>query len=402
MYKIEKLDNQGRGITYVNNKITFVPNTLPSEEVDIKIVLEKSKYNEAVVTKYYKYSDRRVESKCPYYKECGGCDLLHMSYEDTINFKKQKLEDILKKYAGLDTELEIIENNKPYNYRNKISLKIIDGKWGYYKGNTHEHISINGCLLAEDNINAFINDIDKLDINKGEVIIRNNYNNELLIIINTKDKININIDYLKNKYKIAGIVVNNKKYYNDDFFIEMINKKLFKVSYDSFFQVNRYICSKLFDLINDNVNEGDIVLDLYSGVGTLGINVAKKTKKVYGIETVKNAVINASYNTKINKVDNAYYLLGDVGKTIDKINDKIDTIIVDPPRAGLDKKTKEYINNSGAKKIIYVSCNPMTLARDIKELSNQYDVKKVTALDMFPYSEHCESITVLERRRRIW
>lgn len=398
MYKIEKLDNKGRGIIYVDNKITFVTNALPEEEVDIKITLEKSKYNEAIVTKYYKTSSKRLESKCPYYKECGGCDLLHISYEDTIDFKKQKVKDILFKYANLDVDIDCVTNNNIFNYRNKITLKVIDGKWGYYKENSHELVSIDECLLAEENINKFIKDIDKLNINNGEVIIRNNYNDELLIVIDTKDKINIDIDYLKNKYKIDGIVVNNKKYYNDDFFIEMINKKLFKVSYNSFFQVNRYICSKLFDLISDNVNEGDTVLDLYSGVGTLGINVAKKVKKVYGIEIVENAVINASYNTKINKIDNAYYLLGDVGKTINKIKDKIDTIIVDPPRAGLDKKTKDYIINSAAKKIIYVSCDPMTLARDLSDLQTVYNIKDIKGLDMFPMTQHCESITVLERR----
>ena len=401
MYKIDKLDNKGRGITYVDKKITFVSNALPGEEVDLKVIVEKKKYNEAIVTRYYKTSDKRIESKCPYYNECGGCDLLHMSYEDTIVFKKQKVKDILHKYANLDLDIRFIKNEKLYNYRNKISLKVIDGKYGYYKEKSHELIKIDNCLLAEDIINDFIKDIDKLGIKNGEVIIRNNYNKELLININTKDIIGIDIDYLKNKYKIAGIVVNNKKYYNDDFFIEMINKKLFKVSYNSFFQVNRYICSKLFNIIYDRVSEGDIVLDLYSGVGTLGINVAKKVEKVYGIEIVENAVINASYNTKINKVDNAYYLLGDVGKTIGKIKDNIDTIIVDPPRAGLDKKTKEYILNSKAKKIIYVSCNPMTLARDIKDIDEIYIVREAIVLDMFPYSEHCESVCILEKKERL-
>ncbi len=398
MYKVEKLDNLGRGIVYVNNKITFVSNTLPGEEIDIKITKEKSKYNEAIVIKYYKQSNKRVDSKCPYYRECGGCDLLHFSYDGTIDFKKNKVKDILYKYASLDINVDIIENKNKYNYRNKISLKVIDGNYGYYKNNTHELVSINNCLLAEDNINSFLKDIRKININNGELIIRNNYNNELLIIINTKEKVNIDVDYLKDNYKIAGIVVNNKKYYNDDFFIEMINNRIFKVSYDSFFQVNRYICSKLFDIVSNNVREDEIVLDLYSGVGTLGINIANKVKKVYGIEIVRNAVINATYNTKINKINNAYYMLGDVGSTVNKINDKIDTIIVDPPRIGLDKNTKSNILNSDAKKIIYISCNPMTLARDLKDISEIYMVKKVWVLDMFSYTEHCESITVLERR----
>ena len=397
MEKIIKLDNMGRGITYINNKITFVKNTLEDEEVDIKITKETTKYNEGEVIKYYKKSPYRLESLCPSYDKCGGCNLLHTTYEHTINYKKNKLKDILKKYANLDLDIEFINNPKPLNYRNKISLKIQDKKIGYYEEKTHKIISINTCLLAEESINRFIKDIKYLNINNGYLTIRNNYNNELLIIIETKDNINIDTNYLKNNHKIAGIVVNNKTYYNDNFLIETINGLLFKISYDSFFQVNRIMCSKMFDIVKQYINKNDIVLDLYSGVGTLGINVANIAKKVYGIEIIKNAVINATYNTQINKVDNAYYMLGDVGTTLSKINDKIDTIIVDPPRAGLDNKTKEYIINSKSKRIIYVSCDPITLARDIKDLSNTYKVIKVTGLDLFSYTYHLESITVLER-----
>lgn len=398
MEKITKLDNMGRGITYIDNKITFIKNTLEDEEVDIKITKSKSKYNEGEVTKYYKKSPYRIESLCTYYDKCGGCSLLHTTYEHTIDYKKNKLKEILKKYANLDIEINFINNPKPLNYRNKISLKIHNNKIGYYEEKTHKIISIKSCLLAEESINDFIKDIKYLNIINGNLTIRNNYNNELLIIIDTKDKLNIDIEYLKNKHKIAGIVVNNKTYYNDTFLIENINNLLFKVSYDSFFQVNRIMCSKMFDLVKEEITNNDVVLDLYSGVGTLGINVAKLAKKVYGIEIVENAVINASYNTKINKVDNAYYMLGDVGTTLSKINDNIDIIIVDPPRAGLDNKTKQYIINSNSKKIIYVSCDPITLARDIKDLSTKYNVTKVTGLDLFSYTYHCESITVLERR----
>ena len=395
---IEKLDNQGRGICYVDNTITFVPNTLPSEEVDIKITKQSKKYNEGKVVEYITYSTLRKEPICPYYNTCGGCELLHLSYEDTLDYKKDKLESILKKYANIDQDIEIIPSDNQYNYRNKITLKVQNGNYGYYESNTHNIVSIDHCYLAEDSINNFLKDIKYLNVRNGEIIIRSNYNKELLIWIKTKEKVKPAIDYLKKNHLIAGIVINNNSITGEDKFIEIINNKLFQVSYDSFFQVNRNICSKLFYLIAKEIKDNSTILDLYCGVGTLGINVADKCNKIFGIEIIKNAILNCVTNAKINNLNNTYYLLGDVSKCLSKINDKIDTIIVDPPRAGLDNLTKDTIINFKPNKIIYVSCDPMTLARDLKELNKEYNISKITGLDMFPYTHHCESITVLERR----
>jgi len=396
--KIEKLDNQGRGICYVNNKITFVENALPEEQVIIRLTKESKKFNEAEVLEYIMTSKDRVESPCPYFKECGGCELLNLSYENTCKYKKEKLENILSKYANIKTKVEIVKCSNHLNYRNKITLKVENGKYGYYASKTHKLIEIDKCLLAEPAINSFINDIDKLNIKNGEVIIRSNYNSELLIWIKSKDKVKPNISYLKSKHKIVGILLNDQPIIGDTSFIEIINHQLFTVSYDSFFQVNRDICSKLFNLINKHINDNETILDLYCGVGTLGINASKNAKKAFGIEIVKNAVLNAITNSKINKRDNIYYMLGKVEDNLSKINDKIDTIIVDPPRAGLDPKTKQTILDFKANKIIYVSCDPMTLARDLKELSSIYNIKQVTSLDMFPYTEHIETYCVLEKR----
>ena len=398
MYKIEKMDNKGRGITFINNKITFVSNTLPGEEVNIKIVKEAKKYNEGEVIEFITKSDKRREGICPYFGLCGGCELMHMTYEDTISYKKEKLESILYKYAHIERDIDIIKSDKILNYRNKITLKVENNKYGYYKNNTHSLVEVDECLLAEDAINRFIKDIEYLNIKNGEVTIRSNYNEELLIYIKSKEKVEPNFEYLKSKHKIVGIVLNDNTIYGDSSFVEIINNMYFQVSYDSFFQVNRNICSKLFDLILEEIKENETVLDLYCGVGTLGINAKRHANKVFGIEIVKYAILNAITNAKINKRDNMYYMLGDVSKNIMKIKDKIDTVIVDPPRAGLDTITKKTILNFKAKKIIYVSCDPMTLARDLNELQNVYNIIDIKGLDMFPYTQHCESITVLERR----
>ena len=395
---IEKLDNQGRGIAYVNDKITFVEKALPEEIVDIKITKESKKYQEAIVLKYLKKSNNRVEPICPYFKECGGCNLLNLSYEDTLKYKKEKLESILSKYANLNTNIEIIPSDKQINYRNKITLKVMNKKIGYYEASSHKLVEIDNCFLAEKAIQDIIPDLKYLNIKNGEIILRSNYNNELLIIINTKEKCNPNIIPLKKKHKIAGIILNNKVLNGEDKFIDIINHKLFNVSYDSFFQVNRNICSKLFSLIEENTKDSKVLLDLYCGVGTLGIASNNSVEKAYGIEIIKNAILNAITNSKINKKNNIYYMLGDVSNCLPKIKDEIDTIIVDPPRAGLDTITKDTIINFKPNKIIYVSCDPMTLSRDLKELTKYYNLTSIKGLDMFPYTHHCESITVLERR----
>ncbi len=396
--KIEKIDNQGRGICYIDSKITFVPNTLPGEIVNIKLTKESKKYNEAIVTDYLLTSKKRIESPCPYFGICGGCELLHSKYEDTIKYKKEKLENIISKYANIKSNIEIIPSNNILSYRNKITLKIINETIGYYKSSSHNLIEIEKCLLAEQAINSFIPDIKYLGIKNGEIIIRSNYNNELLIWIKTKDNITPDVNSLKQHHKIVGIVINEKSFYGDTSFIEIINHQLFTVSYDSFFQINRYICSKIFDLINNHIDNNEIILDLYCGVGTLGINASKNATKAFGIEIVKNAVLNAITNSKINKRDNIFYMLGDVSECLPKIKDKVDTIIVDPPRAGLDKTTKNTIIDFKPSKIIYVSCDSMTLARDLKELSVYYNVIDLKGLDMFPFTQHVECLCVLNRR----
>lgn len=396
--KIEKLDNEGRGICYIDNKITFVFNALPEEIVDIKIIKSTTKFNEAIVTNYIKTNKNRISSICPYFNKCGGCNLMHLKYSDTCQYKLDKIKNILYKYSKITPDLEFIPSKQDLEYRNKITLKINNKEIGYYKESTHELLSIKNCLLAEKTIQNIIPDLKCLDITNGEVTIRNNYNNELLIIINTKDKINPNISYLKQKHKIVGIILNDKPLIGESHFIEIINNKLFNVSYDSFFQINRYICSEIFNILNKYIKKSDIVLDLYCGVGTLGINVAQNAKKLYGIEIIPNAIINSTKNAKLNKIDNAFYLLGDVSKCITKIKDNIDTIIVDPPRAGIDHNTIETILRFNPQQIIYISCNIMTLARDLNILKENYNIEKVIGLDMFPYTHHVESLCVLNRR----
>lgn len=392
--QIEKLDNLGRGICYIDNCITFVKNTLPGEIVDIKIVKETNKYKEAVVEKIKKKNSKRVLSPCPYSSKCGGCDLLHLSYEDTLKYKEEKVENLFKIYGGLEKNIQIVSSKNPFSYRNKITLKVKNNIYGYYEEESHSLIDIKNCLLAENAIKKVIEDLKYLYIKDGEVTIRSNNNEEILIWIKTEEEIFPDLTYLKKKHKIVGIVLNNTCIFGNSYLMETLSKKDFKVSYDSFFQINRYISEKLFNKVSQLIKESDIILDLYCGVGTLGI-IASQAKKVYGIEIIENAVLNAIENAKINNCFQNVYFLGDVGKNLSKIKERIDTIIIDPPRRGLDKKAKEILSQIKASKIIYVSCNPMTLIRDINDLKTFYKIGEIEAYDMFPFTQHVECLCVL-------
>lgn len=394
-YEIKELNDQGKGICYVNNKITFVDNVVIGDVIEINITKETSKYNLAEVKKTVKSSSNRVDSFCQYSNKCGGCQLSNISYVDTLKYKKNKLEKILNKFANIKTNVEIIPSTNLLNYRNKITLKVVDGKIGYYEEKTNDIVPVKECMIANKVINRFIKYLKDTQITNGEVVIRCNYNNELLINFETDDALIIPV--IKD-LKIAGILKKGKILQGDDKFIDIINNKFFQISYDSFFQINKDICSKIFDIIYEEIIPNSNVIDLYCGVGTLGINVADKVNKVYGIEIVPNAILNAITNAKMNKITNANYMLGDATKLLPKINDSIDVIICDPPRSGLTKDTIDIIKKQNVKQIIYVSCDPITLARDIKLFSDNYNIVKITGLDMFPYTYHCESIVFLKRK----
>ena len=395
--KILRLDDQGRGIGYINDKIIFIPNALLDEEVIVEIEKETSKYYVGRVIEYVKKSDRRVDSKCPYYDLCGGCNLLHMSYDDSVNYKLDKFKNILSKFANITSNIEVIENKDIFNYRNKVEFKIENNEWGYYNSNTHNFVSVKECLLAKNSINKVLENKDLFDIKSGSIIIRSNYNDEILIVINSDDKVNINIDELKTRVKLVGIVINDKVYYGEKYFIEKFNDKLFKVNYNSFFQINNYITNEIINIINDN-SHGNTLLDLYCGVGFLGQCVSDKYNKIYGIEINENSIIDAINNAKINDIKNTYYLCGDSAKCISKINDKIDTLLIDPPRTGLVKNMVQDVIRVDAERIIYVSCNPISLARDLNNIKKLYNVEKVYLLDMFSNTYHFESVTILNKK----
>ena len=390
---ISKLDNQGRGISYYNNKIIFIPNSLPNEEVEVEITKDNSKYYEGKVINIIKPSLNRVLPKCPYINDCGGCTFMHLNYTDQIEYKRNVVKDILKKYCGIDENVKIIESNKDLFYRNKVELKIHRNTYSYYNNSSHDYCDIAKCLLANNTINEIIDYHSFMNIYDGSITIRTNYNNDLLLVIETS-KFEFFNDPPEN---VVGVVVNGKTVYGNNYFFDYIGEYKFKVSYDSFFQINNYIANEIFKILNNNLS-GNTLLDLYCGSGVMGISLKDKFNKIIGIEKVKNAIKDANDNAVLNKVKNYKYYAGDTSEILPTINDEIDTVIIDPPRSGLNDKTLNDILIINPDKIGYVSCNPITLARDLNILKERYNITKIYALDMFPNTYHVETVMILEKK----
>lgn len=394
---IERLDDLGRGIGYLDGKITFIPWTIPGDVVEVIVTENHKKYNVAKVKQFIKYSEKRIQPPCPYFTKCGGCTLQNLAYNDTLEYKVKKIKNIFKKNK-IDINLEIIANSNPYNYRNKISLKVINGKIGFFENSTHQLVEIDGCIISSQALNKCIPLIEKMNIINGSITIRCNQNEEILIIIESQDNLKIDIYSLKKEIKLVGIIINDKTFYGENYLFERINNVLFKISYDSFFQVNPSVASKLFQIVKDNISLNDKVLDLYCGVGTLSLMAAANAKSVVGIEIVPNAILNAIFNASINSVDNTCFVLNDVSEAVSKISLDFNKVIVDPPRRGLTKEAIEVLLKIRPEKIIYVSCNPQTLVRDYKLLSDIYEIEKSYILDMFSYTYHVETVLILKKR----
>lgn len=392
---IDRMDDNGRGITYVDGKITFVPNALPNEDVEIKITNSKKNYNEAEVIKWNTQSKDRVQPICPYFEECGGCDLMHLSYEKELEFKKEKVENILKKFGGIDFKIEKIISPTTLNYRNKATFHV-DKKIGYYKKKTNEIIEIDKCALVDNKINDILNKIKDFDLtNIYQIIIKASKNtDESMIIIKCSGKITEEFK----KLDVTSIIKYDEYYEvikGNDSIIEKIDDFSYLISPESFFQVNTLGATALYEKVKEyiSLNGNENVLDLYCGTGTIGIFVSKEANEVTGVEINKMATLDAVKNKKLNHIDNIDFVCDDVANIFIK---DIDAAIIDPPRSGLDDKTINYLNNLNLKKLIYVSCDPVTLARDLKKL--KYKIIDITLVNMFPRTSHCESVCVLERR----
>lgn len=405
-YTIEKLDHQGRGIIKESGKVIFVENALPGELVQIQIVKEKKSLKEAKVITYDKKSVDRIDPLCPYYTICGGCHIMHMEYEKQLIWKQEKVTEILNKFVdnSLQFPIQPIIGCEEYNYRNKATFQV-QKKIGYYEKESNHIVSIDHCNLVDYKINMLLPVLEALNTeNCSQIIIRASKNMEqTMIVFVTKKFIDKQLIIKCLSPYVTSIYVKGNQLeciYGKTTIQDKIGNFIFEISPDSFFQVNTNQAKKLYDIVlrYANLNKEDCVLDLYCGTGTIGLYISPYCHKVLGVEVNSQAISDAKNNQKLNQVNNIEFICGDVANIVNKMKEEYDVIIVDPPRSGLDPKTMSYLKKSNAKRIVYVSCDPVTLARDLNQLKEIYQIKELTPVDMFPNTYHVECVCVLNRR----
>lgn len=400
--KIIRFNNEGEGIGIINGIITFIPYSLPGELVKVKIDSIYDNYAKGKLMEIISKSTERIDPICPYFYECGGCSLMHLTYEKGLEFKIEKVKSIFNKIANEDIKINKIYSYNQFNYRNKVTLKISKNKIGYYKEKTNEIVQIDRCLIADEKINSVIDKLKKF-INK---YVDNDIANIMLRVV--KGKTMLYLDNISNQYKnnfikdfknLDSIYINNNLVLGSKTLEEEIDDFKFKISPKSFFQVNKEVAKAMYEKAVSYIDKSDVTLDLYSGTGTITALLSKKSKKVVGIEVNKSAVEDANNNIKYNNISNVEFICAKVEDKIDTLKKlNIDNIVLDPPRSGSDKKTLKNILDINPNKIIYISCNPVTLARDYNILKYKYEIKEINLYDMFANTSHIETVMVLERK----
>ena len=445
-YIVDIIDNgfDGEGIAKIDNFTIFIPNSIKGEKVKILIVKVLSSHAFGKIIDIIQKSKNRTESDCSTYKRCGGCSLRHIKYSATLNMKRNSVQSLANKMLNTKIKVEnTVGMENPYHYRNKAQYPVgIDKSGnpviGVFANRTHEIIPIEKCLIQDERTE----EIAKYIVN---YITRNNisiYNektrkglvrhivtkigkrtNEIMVILvingNEIPDENKLVKELTSKFtNIKTIIKNiNKKntnvilgeknvtIYGNGYIKDKLGNLTFKISPASFYQVNPSQAEKLYKIGVDaaDITKEDVVFDLYCGIGTISLFMAQYAKKVYGIEIVEQAVKDAVENAKMNGINNAEFIAGDVESVLDDLINvqKImpDIVMVDPPRRGLDKTSIKNMLEIKPKKIVYISCNPATLMRDLKELEGAYEIKSIKPVDMFPFTGHVEVCALLELKK---
>ena len=444
-YIVDIIDNgfEGEGIAKIDNFTIFVPNSIKGEKVKVLIVKVLSSHAFGKVLEIIKKSEYRTESDCSTYKRCGGCNLRHIKYEQTLKMKQNAVQSLVNK--TLKTKIQVQETlgmKNPYFYRNKAQYPVgIDknGKpvMGVFANRTHEIIPIQKCFIQNEKsekLAKFVfewivkNNISIYDEKTGKGLVRHivtkigiKTNEVMCVLVINGNSIpkeqELVKEILENFPEVKTIVKNintkntnvimgreNVNLYGNGYIEDILGEYKFKISPLSFYQVNPIQAEKLYNLGVEaaKIDKDDIVFDLYCGIGTISLFMAKYAKKVYGIEIVEDAVKDAKENALNNGVDNVEFLAGDVEDVLDDlINEKgvvPDVVMVDPPRKGLDNKSIDNILKIHPKKVVYISCNPATLVRDLAKFEELYELKSIKPVDMFPFTSHVECCALMGRK----
>ena len=411
---------EGEGIAKIDNKYPiFIEGALKGEKVKVRIVKVNKNFAYGKLMEVLEASEERVNPPCAIYKRCGGCKLQHASYKAQLDFKWDRVKDCVSKIGKLDPTIVKypLGMENPWRYRNKVQLPIglINGevKIGFFAPRSHDIIDMESCLIQDEigdkvvkltrewiekfNIRPYNVDgeYDEKGIVRHIMIRRGFTTNEVMIVLVT------NGEKLPHKEEFVDLMVKNIPGIKS--VIQNINFR-FNISPLSFFQVNPIQTEVLYGkaLEYANLTGNEEVFDAYCGTGTITLFLSQKAKKVYGVEIIPQAIDNAWINAKENKVENVEFFVGESEVVIpDLINKgvKADVVVVDPPRKGCDKKLLDAITNIDAKKIVYVSCDPSTLGRDLKVLEeNGYKTLEVQPVDMFPNTAHIENVALLIKK----
>ncbi len=453
---VESVAAEGKCIAHADGKVVFLTKCAPGDVVDARVTKKKLNYYEAVPTTYHQLSSVRQDPFCTHFNLCGGCKWQHMEYSSQLEYKQQQVVDQLERIGKLSLPpiSPIIGSENTQLYRNKLEYTFTDSKWltddqvksseeidrngvGFHiPGRFDRIVDLDQCFLQKEPTNelrlyikffairnkmSFYNTKNHSGLLRN-LVIRTTENDEVMVIVqfgkNDHENIKKLMQAIVNDFpEITSLnyIINTKKndsYYDQEvinysglnYITEEINGIKFRVGPKSFFQTNTAQAKLLYAkvIVLADIKDNEVVYDLYCGTGTISNLVANKSKKVIGLEYVPEAIEDAELNSKINNISNTQFIAGDIKDLLSdnffKEHSKPDLIITDPPRAGMHKDVVEAINNSGANKVVYVSCNPATQARDLELMSEMYVVEVVQPVDMFPQTHHVENIVLLSRK----
>ncbi|MFT5873022.1 MAG: 23S rRNA (uracil1939-C5)-methyltransferase [Clostridium sp.] len=440
---IDNMGYEGEGVGKIDNFTVFVAGAIVGEKVKIKIVKVSKNFAFGKLIEIIETSRSRIEPVCSIYKNCGGCNLQHIDYKGQLDFKTNRVIQVINRIGKLEEVIvhSTIGMERPYNYRNKVQLPASnkDGVVciGFYAARSHDIINMEICHI-QDKVADLVVKLTRQWIKEFNIKSYNEENNqgilrhimirkgiktgEVMVVLVTNGKIFPHKEEfiaLISK-KIQGLVsiiqnINSEKtnvilgahclsLWGKDSITDYIGEFKFEVSPLSFFQVNSIQTEKLYSkaLEYANLSGGEVVLDVYCGTGTISLFLSQKAKKVYGVEIVPEAIENAIINAKENKINNTEFIVGDAEKVIPKLISqgvRADVVVVDPPRRGCDKTLLEAISSMGPSTIVYVSCDPGTLARDLGILDELgYKTVEIQPVDMFPQTAHVECVVRIERK----
>lgn len=435
---IDRFADTGEGIAIYDGIVVFVPFACPGETVKVHVIKTQKSFIIAKIIAKITENKEKVTPPCPYFYKCGGCDLQHLSKTQQLNFKKEMVQNALKKYAKIDAGInDVIPSDKWLRYRNKFAFPVQEKngevKIGMYKKNSHDVVEIDDCLLQSEKtqklLKIFKNYMKNNKISgyneethKGivkHIVVREHLDEFILTVVVTDEKFNNFeplIQELKKEFSSFGIVKNVNKLNNNVIFgkideniygLQNLEMEDFGVKYEinnrSFLQVNDYIKNKIYQKIIDTVGEHEVIIDAYSGAGLLSSILAKNAKFVYGVEIEKEATKNANNLKNRNNLYNLTNKNGDCAEIIPSLAKELHgdfAIVVDPPRKGLAKEVTQSFLDAEPNQIVYLSCNPATLARDLAELTTKYDIDFIQPYDMFPQTANVETLVSLKLKNK--